>query len=126
MKWKKFPKSQITNLKKEEYLEYYKVAFFHHPCSLFEECSGSNYDGIINNALEVSKRLAQWDVNLILHGHKHWAKQSIFRPAGEQKIYMLAAGSLGKYDLSEHSGNMIEIKEKKILLKRIGTSFCLA
>lgn len=101
----------------QEYQHYDKIAFFHHPCNFFEERGINNIDGIMNNSLDVRKKLAEWNVKLVLHGHKHWARTSIYRPAAGQKIYMFAGGGIGTLR-DKCSGNIIEIGEK-ICLKEI-------
>lgn len=102
-----------------EYQGYDKIAFFHHPCNMFEELGYWNTDGILNNSLDVSIQLAKWNVKLVLYGHKHWAKPSIYRPFAGQKIYLFAGGAIGRLR-DQCSGNIIMINEKKeIFLKQV-------
>lgn len=100
------------------YPEYDIITLFHHPCYLYEETEVRNNEGIINNAIDVLKKLAQWDVKLVLHGHKHGTSQYIHRPIIGQKIYMFAADTIGKHGSNEHSGNIIKLG-KNIRLDRI-------
>ena len=101
----------------EKYQEYDRIAFFHHPCDFFEEEGLRNTDGIMNNSLDVSKKLAEWNVKLVLHGHKHFPCQSIFRPVAGQKIYRFAGGAIGKVR-DRRSGYFIKM-ESKICLNEI-------
>lgn len=100
-----------------EYRNYEKIAFFHHPCNFFEEQKYRNTDGIMNNSLDVSKKLAEWNVKLILHGHKHWAKTSIYRPLVGQKIYVFGAGAIGS--LRDQRSCYVIQMDKEIRLKEI-------
>lgn len=103
--------------KHPEYQHYEKVAFFHHPCTFFEEREKKDIEGIMNNPLDVLTKLAEWNVRLVLHGHKHWAKQNIYRPAAGQKIYMFAAGTIRNLR-DKQSAYIIEMGES-ICLKEI-------
>lgn len=104
----------------KKYNAYYKIAFFHHPSCLFPESNGDNYKDIIGNLSDLYEYLDRWNVQLVLYGHKHWAKADIVWLRSAYKVYMIAAGSSAKRDLQVYSSNIIEINDKRqIVLHRI-------
>lgn len=87
----------------QQYKNYNKIAFFHHPSCLFPESSGDNYKDIIENLADLYEYLDRWNVQLVLYGHKHWAKADIVWLRSAYKVYMIAAGSSAKRDLQVYS-----------------------
>lgn len=92
-----------------DYVNYYKVVFFHHPFYLFPENMRNANTGIIQNAVSLSKQLARWNVKLVLHGHKHDERQTVIWSEKEQRIDVLAAGSIGKNGIKP-SCNLVELE----------------
>lgn len=89
--------------------DYYKIAFFHHPFYIFSEPGENELRGTICNATLVEKRLAQWGINLVLHGHKHIDSTGIRRLRGAL-VYTASAGSM-KSNVQSPAFNIIEVKE---------------
>lgn len=71
--------SNMRHIKKnlvqdDNFDEYTKIAVLHHhTSSISNNTEVKEFESLIN-AGEFKKCLMQWDFNLILHGHKHWAE----------------------------------------------------
>lgn len=96
--------------KNKKYMDYYKIAFFHHPFYIFPENIKDEKKGTLTNLTEFTDRIGQWGIKLVLHGHKHLGGMRLIKTRGA-KIKAVAAGSLGYYGAQSHSFNIVEINE---------------
>lgn len=108
----------LLNGENNKYLDYYKIAFFHHPFYIFPENVIDEKKGTLANLTEFTKKLTDWEIKLVLHGHKHLGGTSLIGENGAQ-IQAIAAGALGYYGAQSHSFNIITITDQsKIELKK--------
>ncbi len=103
--------NKLKNFENQNYEDYYKIAFFHHPSYLFRE-SRNVVDGVLSNGPDFMQLMIRFGVKLFLHGHKHYGRSEMDIQHGAQ-IYMIAAGSIGKADNMNRSFNKISIEDNE-------------
>lgn len=105
--------NKLEDFQNSRYEDYYKIAFFHHPCYLFQE-RRDVADGILANGPDFMDCMVRFGVKLFLHGHKHYGRSTIDIQHGTQ-IYMIAAGSIRKADNMNRSFNKISIDDNEMV-----------
>lgn len=120
--------AQINKVKqlfqdKQGFPNYYTIVFLHHPFYLFTESEGEIGSGVISNAENFAGALAKWNTQLVLHGHKHYQRQSVIKLRGTEKINVFAAASVGKAGVQEHAVNIIEIENNAVEGKKNKLAF---
>lgn len=92
---------------------------FHHPLQLFRDSTDKMQSDIsvIKNASTVIDRLMTNKINIVLHGHKHMAlinpiTNDSFLHNMNNIIYAIAAGSIGKENITNRMFQVVEIFNK--------------
>lgn len=94
------------------------VALFHHHFYLFPEVAQQFGDSsLVRNYSEVIQHLRYMNVNIVLHGHKHFALERPFimedyYDSADNIIEVFAGGSVGTDRKDEHTFAVLDLYEK--------------
>lgn len=120
----------ILNTWHKELSDYTPVVLFHHHFFLFPELTDQvGMDNIISNHSDVLQELMLRKIDIVLHGHKHFALErplmlnnylpdSKDNPEGPSKretfssVEVFSAGSVGARDISEHTFGVLDLFEE--------------
>lgn len=115
------PLSQITPIERKvkNLDDYTIVALFHHHFYLFPEVAYQFGDSsLIRNYSEVIQHLKYMNVNVVLHGHKHFDLErpyitDDYYETSEDTIDVFAGGSVGTDRKEQHTFGVLDLYEKK-------------
>ena len=125
------PIHQITPIERKisKLDNYTVVALFHHHFYLFPEVA--HYFGdtsLVRNYTEVIQHLKYMNVNVVLHGHKHFALERPFitedyYESVDSIIDVFAGGSVGTDRKEEHTFGVLDLYGKKEEIKLVHNKF---
>jgi 3',5'-cyclic AMP phosphodiesterase CpdA len=116
LKWFEKRAAALRSADKDKFESAYKIAILHHhplPIVFSEELERFL---ILENAGELLRRLAQWDIDLVLHGHKHQSVTSALDVGtaygATRKLFVVSSGTTLKKGDGANTCNIITIRRR--------------
>lgn len=122
---------RVLNERKKKLSDYTPVVLFHHHFFLFPELTDQvGMDNIISNHSDVLQELMLRKIDIVLHGHKHFALErplmlNNYLPDSKDdldvtskretfsSVEVFSAGSVGARDISEHTFGVLDLFDEQ-------------